>query len=150
MKKQLLLLFLLLIGMSSMAQPGGRYAQMKSAKIGFITKELQLTEEEAQKFWPVYNKYEAEKEAHRKKLVQEVGKYKKDAEQLNDAELEQSIEAYLVLRQQEVDIDKKYYIEFKRVLPIRKVALLYAAEKRFQKEVLHSLQEPRPGMGTRR
>jgi hypothetical protein len=150
MKKQLLLLFLLIIGLSSQAQPGGRYAQMKSAKIGFFTKELQLTEDEAQKFWPVYNKFEAEKEAHRKKMMVEVGKYRKEVEQLNEAEVEQSLEAYLVLRQQEVDIDKKYYPEFKKVLPIRKVALLYSAEKRFQREVLRSLQDQGPGRGTRR
>ncbi len=150
MKKQLLLLFLLLIGFSSLAQPGGRYAQVKTAKIGFMTKELQLNEEEAQKFWPVYNKYEAEKEELRRKMMHEINQNRKNIDQLNDREVEQSIELYLALRQQEVDIDKKYFAEFKRVLPIRKVARFYDAEKKFQKEVLRSLQDKRPGMGDKR
>jgi Spy/CpxP family protein refolding chaperone len=144
MKKQLLLLFLLLGYFSAWSQAGGRLAQVKSAKIAFITRELDLTEEEAQKFWPVYNKYEAEREEHRRKLMRDMNDARKNFDQLNDREIEQSIEQYLALRQQEVDIDKKYYPEFKRVLPIKKVAKLYAAEKRFQKEVLRSLQDNRP------
>ena len=105
MKKQLLLLFCsrLFFGLS---QAGGRLAQVKSAKIAFITRELDLTEEEAQKFWPVYNKYEAEREEHRRKLMRDLNDARKNFDQLNDREIEQSIEQYLALRQQEVDIEK--------------------------------------------
>ena len=38
-------------------------ARMKSEKIGFLTSEMGLTPEEAQVFWPIYNKAEQEKMA---------------------------------------------------------------------------------------
>ena len=37
------------------------YERMKSAKIAFITDRLKLTPQEAEKFWPLYNEYEQQK-----------------------------------------------------------------------------------------
>ena len=42
-------------------KPGGWQERMQSEKIAFFTAELNLSPEEAQVFWPVYNKLEAEK-----------------------------------------------------------------------------------------
>ncbi|MBX3242110.1 MAG: hypothetical protein KIT80_14065 [Chitinophagaceae bacterium] len=54
----LLLLFITFVTVNANAQqPGDR---MRSLEIGYITKELRLTPEEAEKFWPVYNKYKQE------------------------------------------------------------------------------------------
>ena len=37
-----------------------RAEKIEALKIAFITQKLQLTTDEAQKFWPVYNQYENE------------------------------------------------------------------------------------------
>jgi hypothetical protein len=37
-----------------------RREQIESMKIAFLTKRLDLTPEEAKKFWPVYNQYSEE------------------------------------------------------------------------------------------
>ena len=37
-----------------------RAEKIQSLKIAFITQKLQLTPDEAQKFWPVYNQYDNE------------------------------------------------------------------------------------------
>lgn len=43
------------------AQPQGANAQLiETLRTAYITKELNLTSEEAQKFWPVYNEYTGE------------------------------------------------------------------------------------------
>ena len=56
-----------------LAQPGQQQRENMEAKhIGFITNQLQLTTEEAQAFWPVYNRYHAEIEALRKNHVTEL------------------------------------------------------------------------------
>jgi hypothetical protein len=36
------------------------YQRIEAIKVAFITKKLDLTTEEAQKFWPVYNNYQKE------------------------------------------------------------------------------------------
>lgn len=128
--------------------PAVRQEQMKAAKIGFITRELNLSEEEAQKFWPVYNKFDNEREAHRRKMLALRLDANESGEKPNAKEAEEAVEQYLQLRQEEVDMEKKFYQSVKKVLPAEKVALLFQAEKRFQRELLRNLQqrrEDRPG-----
>jgi Spy/CpxP family protein refolding chaperone len=152
--KKLLIWVLLMLPAMSWAQPGqgpghGRgqgpqIERMKAMKIGFITRELSLTEEEAQKFWPVYNKYEESREEHRKKMMRLRLQSDADADTLlTTKEAEQLVQQYLQLRQEEVEMEKQYYQSLKKVLPAEKIARLFMAEKRFQREVLRNMQQRR-------
>jgi hypothetical protein len=58
MKKYLLILFLMIGSLSQIKAQDGE--KIQSLKIAFITQKLQLTPDEAQKFWPVYNQYDNE------------------------------------------------------------------------------------------
>lgn len=148
MKKFGLAMMLLLMMGAAAAQPGGgqaaaRQEQMKAAKIGFLTRELNLSEEEAQKFWPVYNKFDNEREAHRRKMMALRLEANEGGDQLTVKEAEAAVEQYLQLRQEEVDMERRFYQSVKKVLPSEKVALLFQAEKRFQRELLRNLQQRR-------
>src|SRR5574343_844918 len=67
---------------------------VEALKVAFITQQLNLTAEEAQKFWPVHNSYMAE--------------LKKAREANKDAEL--------AFEEQALSIRKKYNKDFKKVL----------------------------------
>ena len=72
MKNFTLIAVLALLSFSNIqAQPqkGGWHDRMMSEKIAFITMELQLTPEEAQVFWPVYNQIAQEKKASQKAII---------------------------------------------------------------------------------
>ena len=61
--KQLIFLILLhaAFGITALAQGNQRdLDKLQAYKIAFLTRKLDLSAEEAQKFWPIYNKYEAE------------------------------------------------------------------------------------------
>jgi Spy/CpxP family protein refolding chaperone len=63
MKKALLLGYLLILSMASpllAQQPADRGADLEAIRIGYITKKLSLTPDEAKQFWPVYDAYRAE------------------------------------------------------------------------------------------
>src|SRR6476620_10673268 len=62
MKKHILLLFVILGSFSEIKaqEDESRAEKIEALKIAFITQKLQLTSDEAQKFWPVYNQYENE------------------------------------------------------------------------------------------
>lgn len=148
MKKLILLLAFMAPMSGLLAQPGGavaaaRQEQVKAAKIGFITRELNLSEEEAQKFWPVYNKFDNEREAHRRKMMALRLEANQDGDAMTEKEAEAAVEQYLQLRQEEVDLEKRFYQSVKKVLPAEKVARLFQAEKRFQRELLRNLQQRR-------
>ncbi len=57
------------------AQPPGDGNRLKLIIIGYITRQLELSETEAQKFWPIYNEYEKEmKVARRSNKTDELAK----------------------------------------------------------------------------
>ena len=114
---------------------------IEAMKIAFITKKLDLTPEEAQQFWPVYNQYKDKVDDLRKKRRQDNKEAKRNFEDMTDKEVEQIVDNEIVFRQKELDIQKEYHAKFKSVLPIKKVAKLYEAEEQFKRVLLDKLQK---------
>ena len=49
---------LILSSASSFAQKNAGFERIKAQKVAYITDELDLTPQEAEKFWPIYNSYD--------------------------------------------------------------------------------------------
>lgn len=144
------LFFLASLAGSAQPGPGGggkKAEKIKTWKIAFFTEQLNLTPEEAQKFWPVYNEYENKLEDLRKKRRQERRIAKENLDEMDDKEIEALVDSEMAFRQKELDLQKEYHSKFKSVLPTRKVAKLYAAEEQFKIVLLkrmHELKEKGP------
>lgn len=145
--KTSLITFVALIGFTtiSIAQPGPKHEEKKekveAMKIGFITQQMELTPEEAQKFWPIYNQMNNEIETLRKERKLSRENAKETFETMSDAEIEKLINDEMASRQKELDIHKKYVAQFKSVLSIKKVAQFYKAEEGFKRRLLEKIQE---------
>jgi Spy/CpxP family protein refolding chaperone len=146
---------LLLMCTITKAQPGGpppgqedRKEQVESMKIAYITTKLDLTPEEAQVFWPVYNQYRSELDKIREGRRKDMKSAGDDFSGMSDAELEKFVDGEVAFRQSELDVMKKYHSQFKKVLPIRKVAKLYRAEEDFKRELLKRMQHDRRDGGS--
>lgn len=113
--------------------------KIKALEIAYISKELDLTPEEAQKFWPVYNKYTREVNAligDRKKKTQELkGKPRTDA--VADAAMDKELN----YERKMLDIKTRYRAEFSKVIPARKVGNFYRAEREFRGMMIRQLKE---------
>lgn len=109
-------------------------------KVSFITRKLNLTPKEAQNFWPLYNQYEEELEILRKNHRKMIHEAKDDFSQISEAEIEKIVDEQINFRQKEIDILKKYHPQFKKVLPMRKVAQLYKAEDEFKRHLIKQLK----------
>ena len=59
--------------------------EIESMKVAFLTKKLELTPEEAQKFWPVYNQFQGEldkiRDEQRKVRMERGGKASREREE---------------------------------------------------------------------
>ncbi|UOR06393.1 Spy/CpxP family protein refolding chaperone [Hymenobacter aerilatus] len=140
--RPLLVLFVLTLSLHGAAQtpPGGRLSQLENARIAYLTEKVSLTQEQAQQFWPVYNEYAAK----RRDLNQRSRQLRTTRpETLSDQQLKDNLNQVLALRQQEVDLDKDYLRQFQKVLSIRQVSQLYAAERQFTREVLQRVTRSR-------
>ncbi len=118
-----------------------RMGKIKSAKIAFITDKLQLSPEQAQKFWPLYNEYEAErrKARTRPKLTKET-----NLAALSDQQLRESINEMHAVRQNELNVEKQYVDKFLKVISVRQLATLYRSEREFTRVLLKKLDNQRP------
>ena len=131
------------------AQPKmGKYddrERIEIQKIAFITKKLDLTPEEAQVFWPVYNQCNKERQAFNKSKRGSTkgGEDRKNIDEMSDAEVEKMVDGQIAFRQQEVELQKACHDKYKKVLPIKKVAKLYQAEKQFKRELLRKMRDHR-------
>lgn len=152
----LLATLLLTSAMSAYGQrgPGGGEPpidrkEAKALKIGIFTEVLSLTEEEAKKFWPVFNEFEEKKLAIREEM-RGLNKEMQDGfDNLSDKELEEKLDRMLALRQQEVSLELEYMERYKKVLPIRKVALLPKAEMMYKRALISKMRERHGSAGKR-
>lgn len=137
-----LLIFTALLSFEGYSQGNvSKKEALEAMKVAFITQKLNLTPEEAQVFWPIYNQYETELDALRKKRKDEKMSAMDDVSKISDKEIEKLVDGEIIFRQQELDIIKKYHAQFKKILPVKKVALLYKAQEDYKKELLKQIQE---------
>jgi len=114
--------------------------QIKAQKVAFITEKLQLTVEEAQQFWPVYNEKNKKSDEIDNQIKNLVKNYKKNKETLSNTELETMSDKLVELEASSSKLDAEYYQKYKKVLPIRKILELNQAEREFKHELLKQLK----------
>ena len=143
----ILLVAALFISQGILAQDAeqGKYSndnreKIEALKVSFLTEKMNLTPEEAQKFWPVYNQYKADMKTLKKDKRALAADSKESFETMNDSEITALVDQKLVIDQKALDLKKKYHAEFKKILPIKKVALLYKAEDQFKSELLKQMR----------
>lgn len=147
--KNSITLFLLLASCGIFAQ-GGRLLkekkeQLKSVKVAFITDALELTSDEAQKFWPIYNAFEDKQFELRKEKLDAYRKRMDDGslDKLSDKE------ASTLLNQMENTEDELHQLRKKLVSDLRgvisplKIIRLKKAEEDFKNKLLKQYRERR-------
>lgn len=129
-------LICLSFAMPALAQPSPKHGQqIESVKIAYITRRLELSPEEARRFWPVYNNYQKE--------INEVLRQKRAARLNNDKNADDRLAGELNFEESLLNIRKKYQKEFTKVIPSEKVLLLYQAEREFREQLIRQLRERR-------
>lgn len=116
-----------------------RKEKVESMRIAFITQKLDLTPDEAQKFWPVYNEFNKKRDDLQMKRKQEFKNNKGGLDSLSDKQIETIVDGEMAFKQKMLDLEKEYHSKLKSVLPIKKVAMLYRAEEQFTHKLLQEI-----------
>ena len=141
MKYLMLIGLLLCVGASTVsAQPKqeARAEKIKAYRVAVFTEILNLSSEEAQGYWPIYNEYLDKRESLQKEL-----KMTRQIDGMNDNEVEDYIKKYFELRNKELDLEKDLTQKLRKVLPLRKIAKIPVAEREFREALVQKLQEAR-------
>jgi len=123
MKKIILILSVLLGGFSmAYAQDGDdltKQEKIKALYVAYVTQQLKLTPEEAQRFWPVHTQFEADLKALNKDLPQ------------------------LTIEQARLDIKKKYQDNFTKILGTNRCESFFRMNDEFKRKLRDKLQNQR-------
>jgi len=114
--------------------------RIKAQKVGYLTEQLKLTVEEAQRFWPLYNEYEAKKEKIHENRKNQMITFQEKSETLSDKELDKMAEDLISTSAAETKLIQEYHPKFKAILAIKKVCALYQAEFQFRNKLLKQLR----------
>ena len=115
--------------------------KIESQKIAFITKALDLSSEEAQVFWPVYNNFSDEMKIIKKKRREVFSKARKNRSSLTEKEIGIIIDERLKMEQEILDLKVKYNKEFQEVISNRQISALYHSEEEFKKVLLNRIRK---------
>ena len=113
--------------------------RIKALKVAFITQELNMDPKLAQKFWPIYNKYEAKKlELHRREHIN-----LDNTATISEAKAEEMLTEYLDVEKEEYLIKKELFQDLRKILSARDIIKLHKLESDFNKKLIKEYRERR-------
>ncbi|MCF7561359.1 sensor of ECF-type sigma factor [Sabulilitoribacter multivorans] len=134
MKKIILPIIALLIALSAFSQ--SKKDRIKALKVSFITERLELTQEEAQKFWPVYNAYDditgKIKYEDLRNIRREI---KNNIATLTDKRASELLEEIASAENKLHEEEVKLNVKLKKIISPKKILLLKIAEEDFKKKL---------------
>lgn len=150
MKRNVVLLIVTLILSTSPAgaqnqnpNPNPNQERLNAYKIAFLTNRLKLTPSEAEKFWPVYNEFQAKRIEIQQERVKLNVKFNQEGASMTDEQLTVLGDKFIELEVAETDLAMKFHQTLKGVLPPAKIIRLYQAENQYRQQLLKELQERR-------
>ncbi|GGD23950.1 Spy/CpxP family protein refolding chaperone [Hyunsoonleella pacifica] len=143
MKQLTTIILVLFCTLSTYAQP--RHSErIKSLKIAFITDQLNLTTEEAQKFWPVYNDFEEKTSKIRFEKIRSIrNNIRNNYDSLTDEEAKALIKKMSAAENKLHELRNTYHAKIMDIIPAKKIIKLKIAEEDFKKKMLKELRNRR-------
>lgn len=109
--------------------------RVKAVRAAILTEKMNLSTEEAEKFWPVYHEYGKEQ-----KKIKDKFQIQRDIATLDDAAIEKHLNGMLAMEEELIGLKKKYYLNFSKILGYRKVAILAKSDREFNFAMLERLK----------
>lgn len=145
MKKSFIytILICLIFASTSFAQ-GGKREKVKALKTAFITTELSLTQQEAEKFWPIYNAFEDKQfELRHEKMKSYMKRMDSDLETMTEKDASSLLSQMESVEEEMHLLRKKLVADLKSVISSHKIIKLKKAEEDFNRNLLKQYRENR-------
>lgn len=126
------------------SQKGNRHDEIIKKRVEYLIPKLDLTIEESQAFWPLYNEYQKKKSALAGEIRERFGDYKKAAPQ-TEVEYRKAVAGMIENKIKQNELIIKYNTKYLEVLGAEKVYYLYQYEDNFNKFLLRQLKENTKG-----
>jgi hypothetical protein len=141
MKKIVITLLFIATTISVFSQGEEKRERIKALKIAFITERLELTEIEAQKFWPIYNAHEKEVEMLRHNARDKRRNLK--METLTENEAKKTLIDFIAFEKEQQELKTQFVENLLTAIPAKKIIKLRLAESEFKKRMIQEMKSRR-------
>jgi hypothetical protein len=105
---------------------------LRSQRKQVIAANMNLTDAEAEKFWPVYDQYVSELVANNNKKYDLIKQYVQQQGNLTDAQADAAVNQWIEVDEAVAQLRLKYVPLFRKVLSPKNTALFYQVDRRIQ------------------
>lgn len=138
MKKLLPLLTFIVLGYNGISQSPEAKEKIEAARIALITERLELTPEQAEKFWPVYREYGIKQ----REIRQEFDRTRKnfDPNKASEEENKKMLEMATQVKERQLSLEREYSERILTVINTRQLNNLRKAENDFKEMLLKRIR----------
>ena len=152
MKKLSLSIVLFLFVSFAFSQNVGSYLEsqqkvLKKEKKEVVADVLELTDDEAKVFWPLYDEYTNEMKPFNQIYINTLKEYIDKYGKLTDEEAKRLFNNSILVEESKLRLKKKYYRKMVKVLPAQKVIRFFQLEKRLWAMIYNELTVDVPLLG---
>lgn len=149
MKKQLLsTLILVFLCTNFLAQKNKKSKEkIKAFKVSYLTQELNLTPEIAEKFWPIYNKHQQNLDSLRNKGIIKIRKKIRSAggfEAFTEEEAKSFVISKIILNKKILIEKEDFLTNISKILSYKKIVKLLISEKEFTRKLMQRYRNSKP------
>ncbi|WP_420574029.1 sensor of ECF-type sigma factor [Kordia sp.] len=117
--------------------------KIKKLKIAYFTEHLNLTAEEAQQFWPIYNAFDDKNHDLRVKGFSKIKREVKNMDSMSEAEASEILVRLEGLEKEMYENKREFMRKLRKVLSSKKIIRLKKAERDFNKKLMKQFRDRR-------
>ena len=117
---------------------------LRANRKAMVAVNLGLSDDEAAKFWPIYDRYQKELNAIGDRLVHVIQDYSANFRDLSNDKAMKLVEDYLGAEADRVKVRRSYLDEFAKAIPGRTVARFYQLENKMDAVIRYDLASTIP------
>lgn len=107
-------------------------AAARAERKAIVAANMNLTDKEANRFWPIYDTYEAKMDKLDDRHADEVKNYAKHYESLTDKDAERKLDEVIAVKEGQLDVQKQYIPKFSAVLTPIQVTRFYQIDNKLR------------------
>ncbi len=155
MKKSILVTLTIILSTAQLfAQSENDYIEivrdvLKTEKKVAIAEVMALSDADSAPFWEMYNEYNFELSKIQNKRIALIKEFAANYENMTDEKADELWQGAISFRQEVLNLKKKYYKKFKKIMPTGKAVMYFQAENKIESMVDASLAMELPFIQTK-
>jgi hypothetical protein len=140
-RRAVVLISIMILSFTLVLAQNSNRERLEAYKIAFFTKRLNLSPQEAEKFWPVYNEFQNQKNQIQAEKISLMKTFNQNEINLSDKQITELGNKYCEALVKESELAVTFHRKLQEILPPAKVIRVYQAENQYRVQLLNELQQ---------